>query len=222
MHYLDTRRIEMLNRVYDFGLSHLDDFPSDSPGAQKFSIVGASILELYELAVLQPDGANDTQRCSKASARWTLLETLEAFDRTADAIAIDVEGLEDKFRTPGILSDLNLLCTAHTFVEDAISLRKEFLELTMPETFIEDLRADIKRLEEAIIDQTILRGAALTRMTAIDHAIEKAMEALLQLDAIVSNKYYYDDRPEHATTWKCLVRYVDRTDFSKTSQGLHG
>jgi hypothetical protein len=133
------------------------------------------------------------------------MESMEAIDRTAEAVAIDHNVEEDQFRTPWVLSDLALLGAARKFVEDARPLKDAFIALAMPVTFIEDLEADIVRVETAIHEQTEYRGDELETMTHVDDAMERAMEALLHLDAIVANTFEFQDySPEAAIAWECL------------------
>jgi hypothetical protein len=198
MHELDVQRTEMLVRAYDFALSHMDAFKTDSLGTQKFGILAWAIDQLRK-------HGEPAMQCSKASARWILMESMEAIDRTAEAVALDYTVEEDQFRTPWVLNDLAILGAARRFVEDARPLQDAFVALAMPVTFVEDLQADIARLEQAIHDQTEFRGDELETMTRIDDALERAMEALLHLDAIVANTFEFQDySPEAAIAWECL------------------
>lgn len=204
-----TRRFEMLTRVRDFCTTHAASFPENSLGGQQSAAVSAAVEELSQEAATQSSGISSVQQAtvSKAGAREALRESMQAISRTARVMALDTPGLENKFRLPRSGSDRRLLSTARAFAADALPLKAEFIRHELPATFIEDLRADIADLERAIGDQNTGRGTHVTATATIEEAVERAMNAVRRLDAIVRNKFR--DDPATLAAWES-ARHVER------------
>ena len=104
-------------------------------------------------------------------------------------------GLEDKFRAPRNVSDQALLTSARAFAADALPLAAEFKRRGLPDDFLEDLNADIEEFEQAINEKIRKRGAQVAATAAIDDALERGINIVRELDAIMRNRL----RTEHAT-----------------------
>lgn len=117
MNDVERRRFNMLTRVRDFGAENAADFPANSVGAESFAAVGAVVGELEQSGAAQTSGASAGKQGTtmKAVARENVREDLRAINRTARALALDVAGLEDKFRMPRGSNDQTLLNTARSF-----------------------------------------------------------------------------------------------------------
>src|SRR5438034_10676246 len=88
-----------------------------------------------------------TELC--ADARDDLRSRLRAFNRTAHAIAIEVPGLENKFRLPRGDNDEELIAAARGAAADAPALLSRFVAHELPATCIDDLNASITGVCEA-------------------------------------------------------------------------
>src|SRR5262245_54490968 len=117
MNSLDTRRYEMLLRVNEFGLAHAELFPPTTLGGQAFAAVRTAIEQMDDHAAASAygRGAARSGTTSRAIARKALREHLDAVSRTARALALDMPGLDDKFRPPRGCGDSTLLIAARAF-----------------------------------------------------------------------------------------------------------
>jgi hypothetical protein len=116
-----------------------------------------------------------------------LREHLEAITRTARAMALDMPGVDDKFRPPRGSGDQRLIETARQFAHDAAPLANEFVKHAIPANFLDDLDSDIKALEEAIKVRESGQGTHVAARASINAAMEAALAAVRRLDAIVPN-----------------------------------
>lgn len=189
MNSLDTRRYEMLVRVRDFGAAHSDLFAKSSLAGRAFASVASAVSKLMQHAASQQSGRSSAREgtTSKAVAREALREDLDAIVRTARGLALDTPGIDDRFRAPRSSRDQALVNHARAFSADAAPLATAFVEHGMPEDFLDDLGDSIKELEDAIRERNEGRQINAAAQTAIDEAMEEALEAVRRLDAIVPN-----------------------------------
>ena len=185
------RCLEMFIRVRQFGVSHAGALPAETRGVELFSTLDAAFRELEGHTTAQ----DSFRRLSKEGttlkniALAALQEDLKAINRTARAIALTTPGLEEKFRVPYNVGAQAWLASARAFAAEAEPLKAEFIRRGMNASFLEDLRADIDELDELINSraQKSVEGVAATN--AIDDAIERGMNAVRELDAVVHNVF---------------------------------
>jgi hypothetical protein len=127
--------------------------------------------------------------------------------RTARAMAFSVKGVEDKFRMPRNINDHVLLETARAFLVDALKFVDDFKQRELPADFFEELDSNIKLFEKAISEQNQGLETRAGSNAAIDDAIERGMNTVRELDAIVRNKYSED--PYMLMAWE-TARHVER------------
>src|SRR5205085_1237031 len=99
----DTRGYEMLVRVRDFGTTTYKNlFLAKSLGAETLAEITSAAAEVEKHAASQVSGMGAARESasSKATARATLREALDAVSRTARVLALDTPGLDNKFRMP--------------------------------------------------------------------------------------------------------------------------
>lgn len=187
----EIRRLQMFQRVRDFGIEHGGDFPNTSLAQQLFTSLTEVITELGGQATSEVSGRGSARQSTetRSQARAALRDALEAISRTARAMAGDVPGLDDKFRVPRNNGDQLLLNAARAFVNDAEPLRPQFVAHELPTTFLVDLQADIDELEAAISRQASSVGDHVAARAGIDDAIDRGTQVVRKLHAIVRNKY---------------------------------
>jgi hypothetical protein len=208
MNNVITRTAEMFVRVRDFSTERAGSFTTGSLGAEQFAIVADTIETLTNEITTQTTGKSSVQQAtaSRTGAREALRASLQAIAQTARAMALDTPGLENKFRMPRSGSDQALLYAARAFAADAAPLKAEFLRHELHASFIEDLQAEIADLERAMGGQNTGRDAHVTATASADSTVERGMNAVRRLDAIVRNKYR-DDRATLAA-WES-ARHVE-------------
>ena len=190
----ETRRLEMFLRVRQFGAARASAFPAGSRGAEVLALVDASITELENHATAQASGASGAREATalKAAAREAVREDLEAISRTARVMAQTTPGLEDKFRLPRSNGTQALLTAARSFALDAEPMKAEFIRRGLPADFLEDLAADIETLADVVNRRELKSAARVAAGAAIDEAVERGVNAVRELDAIVRNVFRND------------------------------
>jgi hypothetical protein len=188
----ENRRYQTFLRVQDFGEARTADFAVNSLGKQHFTTLAGIVTELAGHSASKASGFGLARQgtTTRRQARDELIEDLRAISRTAAVMASDVPGLADKFRLPrGRINDQNLLALARAFAVDAAPLAAQFIAHELRSDFLEDLAADIAALEAAISRQSSGVGDHVAANAAIDDAIERGVEIVRKLDAIMKNKY---------------------------------
>jgi hypothetical protein len=210
----ELRSYEMVLRVRDLGLEYADSFPSKSLGSELFATLGAAATELAEHVAASVSGSTSARQgtASKAVAREALRESLESIRNTARSMSITMPGLDSKFRIPRKLTDQQLLGTARAFATDAAPLKKDFLRFALPLDFLEELDTHINEFETALNSQQTSMGHQVAATAGIDDALERALSAVRQLDAIVPNTFRND--PLKIAAWH-RARHVQRAPHPK-------
>lgn len=211
-----TSTLEMLVRLDGFKTAHADAFPLTSHGDELFTIINNSI------AVLRAQAATQDSK-SRASKEGTtvmgvafdeLQDDLEAITRTARAMAITMPGLEDKFRMPRNVGQQKFIAAARAIAQDAVAFKDEFIKRGLPATFLDDLNAQITKVEQAIDERNQATGAGVAATATINNAVEQAMNAARELDAIVRN--IFRDDPATLAEWTS-ARHIERAPKHKSA-----
>lgn len=188
------RRYEMLIRVGRFGSAYAGQFPPASRGGELFATVEAALARLESQTTTHAASlsAAKHQTLSKGLIRDRLIEEMEAINLTARAMAGKVAGLEGKFRMPHNVSDQDLLTAARVFAREALAFKDEFVRRAIPATFIDELNGLVEEYADAIADREQSTGARVAAAAARDEAIEAAIEAVRELNAVVRNQMRSD------------------------------
>jgi hypothetical protein len=216
----ETRRLEMLRRVRDFGATHAAQFAAGTKGNTLFTALQDEIRGLEESAAAQASGKSTAQQGTgnREDARQSLYRQLKAISQTARSMAFETHGLDDKFRMPRGSNDQIMLNTARAFATDARPLKAQFIQYEMPATFLEDLDAAITDFEDAITRQNEGQQSALNSTASLGVSTETGVAIVRQLDAIVRNKF----REDRATleAWKS-VTHIERAPKGKATEPKH-
>lgn len=202
----EQRGYEMFVRVRDYVTARNADFPPTSAAGLLVISLREVIAEIEAKAAEQSSGfsARRVGTASRGVARESLREQMEAISRTADALSLTTPGLEDRFRLPRNNNDQLLINTARAFARDALPFAAQFIGFGLPETFLADLNEAIEEFEQAINRQNSGRDAHVAATMAIDEALERGINLVRQLDAIVRNKHR--DDPAQLAAWQSASR----------------
>src|SRR5688500_4038160 len=98
----ETRILELLIRVRQFGLTHADAFPEGARGRELFALVVRCVKDIERHSAAQTLQAHAAREktTQKRAALDILREEMEAIARTARAMSLNTPGLQDKFRLP--------------------------------------------------------------------------------------------------------------------------
>jgi hypothetical protein len=195
------RCLEMFIRVRQCGVVHAGAFPAGSRGAELFQTLDASIRGLGGHATAQVSARYESREGTRLKnlALAALQEDLKAINRTARVIALTIPGLEEKFRVPYNVGAQEWLAAGRAFAEAAEPLKAEFISRGLPADFLENLRADLDALQELIDSRARKNTAGVAATVAIDDAIERGLNAVRELDAIVRN--VFRDDPATLAEW---------------------
>lgn len=89
-------------------------------------------------------------------------------------------------------NDQTLINTARAFAQDAAPVADRFAGFGLPAEFLDNLETAIREFETAVERQNTGRDAHVSATTAIDEALERGINIVRQLDAIVRNRYAGD------------------------------
>jgi hypothetical protein len=195
------RRQETFLRVREFVTSRASQYPPTTLAGELLARLNTEIGNMEAHTTAQSSGRSATLESStgKAAARDELRQDLDAISRTARAMAISTPGLEDKFRAPRSISDQALLATARAFAADALPLKTEFTRRGLPDDFLEDLNSDIEEFEQINNQQIQKRESRVAATAAIDDALERGINIVRELDAIMRNQFAND--PASLAAW---------------------
>ena len=208
MKMLDIRRYEMLVRVKEFGVAHVDLFPAPTVGGRLFGAVNASVDAITVHGAVQSHQPTARDRASiKAAARETLRESLQKIARTARAVAAETPLADGTFVVPKSRSDRRLLLAARAFVQDATPFRDQFVAHQLPATFLDDTLSQIDAFERAIQQHVTGTESRAAARAGIADAFVSGMAAVERLDAIVANAL--EHQPEMLAEWDS-ARHVSR------------
>jgi hypothetical protein len=197
----EIRKYHMLIEVGNFGTANMTSFRSLPVAVELIETVLSTIKELSTHAAAQESGDSSVRRGAtvKAVLREQLREDLQAISRTARAIAIKREGFEDKFRVPREGNDRLLINAARAIASDAVAYVSDFIQFGLPENFLEELNETIELFEKAFTEKMTGKEVRVTATAAIDDSLNRGMEAVRQLDAIVKNRF--KDDPAKLAAW---------------------
>jgi hypothetical protein len=206
MNNQEVRRLETFRRVRSFGVTHGGSFAAGTLARELFDTIAGIVDDLEGHAATQSSGRANARQgtAGKAAARAALLEDLSIFRRTARSMSVVMPGLDEKFRIPRNPTDQELLDTARAFLRDATPLKAEFLRREVPESLFEELGENITAFEAALSGQYAGKEESVTAGASIDTALERAADALRQLDPIVRNKLH--NNPAALAAWESAKR----------------
>lgn len=194
MNDLEKRMIDRFQRLRDFFSMHEALFPTGTLARDLFNIIVGVVNDLEGYAATESGGRGAVRQVTvtKAAARAAIFEDLAILRRTARTMHSVQAGIEEKFRVPYRQDDEELLSHARAALTAAEPLKAEFLRREVQERVFQDLAANIEAFGAAVTARNTAKEEALTAAAAIDAAINRGMEALRQLDAIVRNKLHND------------------------------
>jgi hypothetical protein len=200
----------MFIRVRSFGVAHASSFPANSRGAEVLAIINTVVTEMEGHAAAHESDKRASREGTtlKAVAHDALREEMEAINRTARAMAMTMPGLNDKFRLPHNQGEQAWLASARAIAQDVVPHKTEFIRRGHSSTFVEDLNASITSFEDSINHRAQKTGERVAARVALDEAIDRGLNAVRELDAIVRN--IFRDDPATLAAWTS-ARHTERS-----------
>jgi hypothetical protein len=187
-------QLQTYRRMHEFCGSRSSEFAPASLATHLFTDLSASVTDLTNLAAAQTsgDGAARAGTQLRLDARDDLRGRLKAMNRTANAIAIEVPGLNNKFRIPRGDNDEELMAAARAAAADAPAFSSHFMAHEMPATFIDDLKTSIANFGKAMNEQSSAIGDRVGSRAGLEKVLDNLMIIRRKLDPIMRNKYVDD------------------------------
>ena len=170
-----------------FGQDNVADFPASSKAVELFA--------LLKVAIKQTDEARTLPQGGRATAHGVLLDALRIdlknIVRTAQQIAIGQPGFADRFSMPSSLSYSGLLTAASRMMVELekADVAAQFVGYELPETFVADLDADLKVIDESKDRQNSADMMGVAGTATLGAAIQLGLGIVEKLNAIMHNKY---------------------------------
>ena len=205
----ERRDFKKLRQMMDFVTANTDRFAPKSPAAAAVPAVTAAVQMLKTRTASQGSLENQLRELSRAKseARTGLQEEVEFLYHTAEAIAAEKPGFNDRFQML-LKGDSKLINAARSAVQDAAPLAATFIENAMPARFLEGLKTSVQKFEAARQEHAKAKtGRSLGRKTLLE-SLRQALAAGRRFDAIMRNTFRNDRITLEA--WKRACR-VPRT-----------
>jgi hypothetical protein len=192
-------RYDMFVRVRDFGNAHRRQFPDGSMGGKAFRLVEDAIAEIDACnKILARNGGGGKQ--ARASARAALVEALIEIASTARLMSKTSPGADEVFRVSEKASDVALLASARSILDESHLAVDRLVLCGLPKTFVTDLQELIERFEQAISGRRSKRSDVATARQGIKTAFSSALEACRTLDIVVTITLKKD--PVKVAAWR--------------------
>jgi hypothetical protein len=205
------QKYQMLERVYNLCLAHLNDFPKVSAAPSIIKALGLRVAKLKNHASQQVSGAGAIQQSgsSHQEARKALKTSLDLIFQTARALNLE------QFYLPRQRTDAAYIATGQSFAELAQPFEAKFVEQGLPPNFIVALGAAVADLQRSVIAKMSSKGAHSGSIAEFNETLKQAMVDLKRLDALVKNTIASD--PGFLAAWKIARRVTHTGAASKTT-----
>ena len=201
----EARRHDMFGRVQTFGNANAADFAAGSKAAGHFASL-AQIVRDLDVEKARQDGGS-------ATAKEVLVDSLrldlQGIARTARAIDAGEPGFADRFRSPAGVNQKALLTAADAFARELAdpAVAAKFVAYELPADFVADLADDIAAIRSADADMQSDDQTGVASTAAVGRLIREGMAEVMQLDAIMNNKYARN--PDRMRAWDS-ASHIDR------------
>jgi len=195
----------MFGRVQTFGKANAADFAAGSKAAGHFARLAQIVADL--------DIEKARQNGGSATAKEVLFDSLrldlQSIARTARAIDAGEPGFADRFRNPATPTQQALLTAADAFARELAdpAVVAKFVAYELPADFVADLADDIAAIRSADADMQSDDQTGVASTAAVGRLIREGMAEVMQLDAIMNNKYARN--PDRMRAWDS-ASHVDR------------
>jgi hypothetical protein len=208
MNLKERRRYDMLMRVQAFGKRRARAFPPSTAGGKVFAELGEIIAELSEQDATRRscEAGIRSQTRQRVAARKALRASLLAIHRTTLAIAVSATATHRKPPLPRTRGDRAWIVAARASAQQVRESAAAFVTFGLPVTFVDDLAADIGRLEQTILNGAAARNARATARAQLQRALRRSLPVLRQLDAIVPNVLHGE--PSALALWESARRLL--------------
>lgn len=186
---------DMCVRVRQHGLARAAAFPANTRGHELYAAVDTSIKNMEQHSSTQAMRAHGAREktAQKRAAADALRALVEVVSRTARSMSRETPGMAEKFRLPSSKKTRTWLATARAFVTDAEPLADEFVRRGMAPDFVDDLKARILAVQQAVDGRAQQSEGRVTATAAVAAAAKLGLASVRELDAVVRNVFAGND-----------------------------
>lgn len=189
MNNLQQRKLNKYQAELAFMSDNSADFPKDSVGDKTTKALQAKIVSIQALSGEQVSNVARQNISIKGDKLQELIELMQKMNRAANAMADEVDGIEDRFRMPRRRSEEVWLATARTFHTDSAGLEGQFEEYSLPSTFRDDISALISAVETASSAADVAEVQRAGATGGLAELFRDCGKLSRKLNAIVLNKF---------------------------------
>lgn len=193
------RKLNQFQSKSAFMKDNAADFPTTSLGGRTAAALDVVIALILSLAGVQTSGALRQTISIKDDNLDRMIKLVKQINRAANALADELEGIEDLFRLPRRRSEAIWLATARAFYRDSERYETEMQEAVTVADFRAALLALINSVEAAGTEADIAGAEKGGATGALLAAFRDGGRLSRKLDGIVENKY--DDNPRKKAEW---------------------
>lgn len=202
-------------RVREFDDRNKNDYKDFPAVVAKFNIVSEVIPLVADYLATKTSGAQSQAVEKKSVIAAAARRKMKLMAKTARALNLDDPGFRRLFSVPNTRSYPKIFAAAREFVEEGTTHKDEMLALAMRPTLIEDLAADIAAFDLANEDKANAQGETVGATAGVDAQIDRGMDALEVLDAMMKN--FYEDDPVKLAEW-LQARHIKRVPQRKKDE----
>jgi hypothetical protein len=206
----EIRTLDTLKRTDAFHAANAADFAATSLGAKQFAIITDAVMQAGALGAAQLSAGSETHSSvlSKATLRLLIQDDLVHINRAAHSLALlGTPGVDGEFRMPRGNGDQKLLNAARAFITEATPLKAQFIQLSLPDDFLDTLQTHTDGFETCIKSKAAGKQTRAGATTGIADTVHNAVIALHVVDTIVRNTYKND--PQKLAEWT-VASHVER------------
>jgi hypothetical protein len=181
----------MCARVHQHGPARAAAFPANSRGHELYAALGVAIKGMEQHSSTQAMRAHGAREktAQKRAADGAMRALVEVISRAARSMSSEMPGMAEKFRLPSSKKTRAWLATARAIVTDAEPLAEEFVRRGMAPDFVDDLKARILAVQQAVDGRAQQTEGRVSATTAVAEAARQGLAAVRELDAIVRNVF---------------------------------
>ncbi|MCU0238007.1 MAG: hypothetical protein MUC29_01080 [Pyrinomonadaceae bacterium] len=189
MNNLQQRKLNKYQSELAFMGDSAADFPKDSVGEKTADNLSIKVASILALAGEQVSNVARQNISIKGDKLQELIDLLQKMNRAANAMADEIDGIEDRFRMPRRRAEEVWLATARTFHTDSAGLESNFEEYSLPNTFRADILALVNAVETASTAADVAENQRAGATGGLADLFRDCGKLSRKLNAIVLNKY---------------------------------
>lgn len=199
MNKLQIRQLERMQAREAFMTVNAADFPVASPGGRTAAALRVVISTIETLAARKVSGAISQNVGIKDENLEKLNRLMRKMNKAARALADEITGIEELYKTSGASSEEAVLARARSFHTNSEAHEAEMIEYGLSGEFRKDLDDLITAVSDSAEDTDNAQADRGGAVGALKDEFRTGNRLGAKLDGIVKIKY--DDDPDKLAAW---------------------